>query len=776
MQRNLNFLKRVFSTQGKDAAAAQASGKNILYQVWGANTDVGKSILSAALLKAVDAPALYIKPVQTGYPSSDDSAFVNKFAKNATTSTLVAVEAPVSPDLAFDIASIPAVPEHELRRLILNAVYSFNEKDLSQSAKASTIGVIETAGGVLSPVPSGQTQADFYRQFRFPGVLVGDSKLGGISTTLGAYEALRLRGYDVPAIVLFPEHGSILENEHSIERNVDLEYTSIFRAPNLPAPENSLEEYFENADVVSFFQNLLGHIRFVNAASETSMAEMLSDAKKIFWYPFTQHENLDKILCIDSAYGDNYACFDPDTGFSDVADAFGSWWTTGVGHGNVGIARAMGNAAGRYGHVTLPGAVHENAFKLAKLMLNGPGKGWASRVFFSDNGSTALEVALKMAFRKRSVDFPERAHLTQKIVGIEGAYHGDTLGVMDCAPESDYNRKQTPWYKPRGLFFEPPLVSILDGVWTLDIPSSLQSNSGDEKFFGGSEAAVESSEYDGKTFTSRDQIFDSKRDGAAYSEFIAASLDAALSSGSDDLGALIIEPVVQAAGGMRVIDPAFQRALIREARKREIPVIFDEVFTGLWRLGSETGAELLGEAPDIAAYAKLLTGGTVPLSLTLAAGKVFNSFLGQSTKDALLHGHSYTGHPIGCAAALESLKQYAPLSAKRAQSESIIRYWDEGFAKELSCFPGVVGITEIGTVLAVELEPEGGEGYAATGSLALQKRLLERGVMTRPLGNVLYVMVSPVTEQKYCKSLSKIISDAILSMNEPNHDVTEYSG
>lgn len=743
MPRHMHLLQRAFATNVKPTR-----NFNLLYNVWGANTDVGKTILSAALLKAADDPSLYIKPVQTGYPEADDGAFVKKYAADATVSTLVPIATPVSPDLAFDLAKIPPVKGKDLALLIANGVSSFDPAD-------SSIGVVETAGGVLSPVPSGETQADFYRQFRFPALLVGDSLLGGISTTLAAYEALRIRGYDVPAIVLLPKPGSILENEQSIERNVDLEHTTVFRAPELPDAEVSLDEYFANADASSFFSNFLEHIQITSRASERAMGEMVSDAPQMLWYPFTQHQNLNKLVYIDSAYGDNYACYNPDSGVSNVTDAFGSWWTTGVGHGNVGIAKAVGNAAGRYGHVTLPGAIHENAYKVAKSVLDGPGKDWASRVFFSDNGSTAVEVALKMAFRQRRAAVRERAHLEQKIVGIEGAYHGDTLGVMDCAPQSDFNATQTPWYQPRGLFFDPPLACISDGVWTVNMPESMPSFSDGEL-----------------SFASCEEMFDELRDGEEYAVFIAKALDVHLSSDRMDLGALVIEPVVQAAGGMRMIDPAFQRALVREARKRKIPVVFDEVFTGFWRLGSETGASLLGEVPDIAAYGKLMTGGTIPLSVTLATNEVFESFLGKSQKEALLHGHSYSGHAMGCAAVVEALKQYRPLMTKHAESEMNIRYWDADFAKELSSLPGVVGVTDIGTVLSIELEAKGGDGYAATGSVALQKLLLEHGVMTRPLGNVLYIMVSPVADPALCKSLQKILYSAILSIHDPAQDAS----
>lgn len=753
---NTSPLKRLCRSNN---VSKYASARHNMYQVWGANTDVGKSILSAGLLRSFDKLSLYIKPVQTGAPIADDSKFVNKYAKMSRSTTLVSLEAPVSPDLACDLSEVEPIGDEDLQQRIHGTICRFDQLLLSEQIIDKSTGLLETAGGVLSPVPSGQSQADFYRSFRLPGLLVGDSKLGGISTTLSAYEALRLRGYDVPAIVLIPHSDIELENERSIERGVDLDHTTVFLAPSLPPLEQSLEQYFGSEEVTCFYRNLLEHMHTVRAQAENALREMQDEAPNILWYPFTQHKQLDKILCIDSAHGTKYSTFNQHNGGHDsVTDAFGSWWTTGVGHGNARMARTVANAAGRYGHVGLPGAAHEKAFELSKRMLEGPGKNWASRVFFSDNGSTAMEVALKMALRMRATQFPGRAHLEQKIVGVNGCYHGDTLGVMDCAPHSDYNQHQTPWYTPRGLFFDPPTVCIVDGVWTLQIPPSMTKFCEDEGLCLFNRGRPH-------TFESRDHIYAPLRNGEAYCELISAALDKAVETKEFDLAALVLEPVMLAAGGMRLVDPAFQRALIQESRRRQLPVVFDEVFSGLWRLGVQSGAELLCEAPDIAAYSKLLTGGTVPLAVTLANAEVFDAFYSDHTSDALLHGHSYTGHAIGCAAAVESLKMYEELAHRKSDAQAV-QYWDRNMAKEISTLNSVVSVSEMGTVLAVELNAKDGLGYSATGARALQKRLMESGVMTRPLGNILYVMVPPLVDQRSCNDLSKTLYQCMLENEE----------
>lgn len=726
------MLRRSWS-QAREAHSTSSESPLVL-QIWGANTGVGKTVLSAALLRQAQGPSLYLKPVQSGYPNDDDSKVVESHAPHARGVTLHAYGPAVSPDLAASLDQKDPVSDNKLCEQTVSGLGDFiGVRELDHQSSARVLVLVETAGGVLSPAPSGTLQADLYRPLRLPALLLGDSRLGGVSTTIAAYEALRIRGYDIPAIIFFAEEDSELENEASVERHVEKDNTSVFQAPHLPPRDVPLAEYFRAPNVDQFFSNLCKHLRAKDEKRFRDLKDMQEESKNVFWYPFTQHRKLDKITCIDSASGDNFTCYDSEQGLYNMVDGIGSWWTNGVGHGNVEVSKAIGRACGRYGHVMFAEATNEPAFKLAKLLLEGPGKGWAERVFYSDDGSTAVEVALKMAFRKRAQDFPDRAGLPVRIVGIEGCYHGDTLGVMDCAPCSDYNRSQTPWYEPRGLFFEPPTAAICNGVWRVSMPESTGA------------------EYD-IVLPNEDELFDKSRRVARYEDGIAKRLDDALGSGVE-LGALLLEPVVLGAGGMRMVDPAFQRALVTACRQRDVPVIFDEVFTGIWRLGALSGAELLGVQPDIATFGKLLTGGTVPIAATLASGKVFNAFDGQGKVEALLHGHSYTGHAAGCAAGLESFRQYGAL--KKGQV-----YWDSQLAREISCLEGVADVSVIGTILAVRLDGQG--GYAAEGADKVVGRLRDMDVFVRPLGNIIYVMCAPITSEAVCENIMRKLFTALL--------------
>jgi Adenosylmethionine-8-amino-7-oxononanoate aminotransferase len=246
------------------------------------------------------------------------------------------------------------------------------------------------------------------------------------------------------------------------------------------------------------------------------------------------------------------------------------------------------------------------------------------------------------------------------------------------------------------------------------------------------------------------------------------------------IGSVIIEPILLGAGGMKFIDPLWQRALIDISRTRSVPVIFDEVAAGMYRLGVSSCREILGANPDIAAYAKLLTGGIVPMSVTLATDDVFSTFLGDSKAEALLHGHSYTAHTVGCVSSIHALDTYAQLfenhhgrsnTAARTASHDIPEflvnaYFDQQDVAELSKLPFVQQAMSLGTVLAITLEPdEKGGGYAANGkSLPVVQYLMRKGVYARPLGNVVYIMVSPLTKKMECSKLCGILSDSILAL------------
>jgi dethiobiotin synthetase/adenosylmethionine--8-amino-7-oxononanoate aminotransferase len=242
------------------------------------------------------------------------------------------------------------------------------------------------------------------------------------------------------------------------------------------------------------------------------------------------------------------------------------------------------------------------------------------------------------------------------------------------------------------------------------------------------------------------------------------------------IGSVVIEPLLLGAGGMKFVDPLWQRALMDVARSKNTPIIFDEVASGLYRLGVKSCREILKANPDIASYAKLLTGGLLPMSVTLATEDVFQTFLGDSKAEALLHGHSYTAHPVGCVSSLHSLETYDVIykmyheanNGQHVDSNGIFHHFDIEEVAALSKLSLVQESMALGTVLAVTIEPDssGSSGYAAASrSIPIVKSLFELGVYARPLGNVVYVMVSPLTSKEECSRLCEVLRDAIERCN-----------
>lgn len=646
------------------------------------------------------------------------------------------------------------------------------------------IAIVETAGGVLSPAPSGSSQADLYRPLRLPVFLVGDHQLGGIGTTISAWESLHVRGYDVSSVGLFAEDR--YDNHSYLKQYFADRDVHAFSIP--PPPERNqdvekdaqaMRDYYEDscshAEVTSFTNKfLLDHDTRIQ-----NIHTMSTEAEQAIWHPFMQHteRTKDTIVAIDSAYDDSFQTYStkqtanptaPESAVLKPAfDGSASWWTQGLGHGNPNLALTAAHAAGRYGHVMFASAVHEPALRLAQTLIQRSGNPRLSKVFYTDNGSAGMEVAVKMGLRAASVRNGWSAMAEDEVVilGLKGSYHGDTIGTMDASEPSIYNRK-VEWYTGRGYWLDFPQVRMRKGVWAVEPAEEFEGALGEAK-----------------TFDSLDGILDfekRKEDAAVYRKYLDELL-AWLKKDGKKFGALILEPVLLGAGGMMFADPLFQRCLVDAVRSTGsasgeldwsgMPVIFDEIFTGLYRLGRFSAASFLGVQPDIVANAKLLTGGLVPLCTTTASQAIFDAFLSSDKSDALLHGHSYTAHAVGCAVANQSLdtmmkmerngawdvfkESWGPAghASKVAAEQQVGAWsmWSNAFLKAISNRPNVEYVFALGSVLAISLKDPAGASYASTAATGLRDRLFagkpeEQWVIhSRILGNVLYLMAAVTT-------------------------------
>ncbi|KIW42513.1 dethiobiotin synthase [Exophiala oligosperma] len=834
------------------------------WQVYGANTDVGKTIISTVLCRALQRRAspnglLYLKPVSTGPQAEADDRHIRHFVPGIVSKCISQFSKPLSPHIAAQLDGGSSIPTSD--RQIVKQVKSL----LSQHSQAGgRYVVVETAGGVLSPGPSGSVQADLYRPLRLPTLLIGDSKLGGIGTTISAFESLHVRGYDLDSLILFddPTWG----NYGYLERHFSKHGIPTVALPLPPArrpdpkdDEAVLSDYYQECSESSTVNNLINDLHQKHFSRISKLTSMPAQAEAVIWHPFRQHSIPHNIIAIDSAYGDHFQAYNaesdsaltttpagPTKGLTPLAtqapadplltplfDASASWWTQGLGHGNPDISLAAAHAAGRYGHVMFAHAVHEPGLDISYNLLSTLQNPRLSRVFFTDNGSTGMEVAVKMALRASSQrygwskDDGTGGESPVAILGLQGSYHGDTIGVMNCSEPNVYNEK-VDWHQPWGHWFEPPSLLMRKGRWELTIPEEMAP---------------------GQTvqdFDSLTSIFDFESRGAdatRYEQHIKSVLTKLVKEQGKRFGALIMEPLLMGAGGMIFVDPLFQRTLITTIRSNPdligtpvsssssssssddrtdwsgLPLIADEVFTGLYRLGRPSSSTFLSSpsasapvsastsyttlAPDISVHAKLLTAGLLPLALTTASESIFRTFLSDSKTDALLHGHSYTAHPIGCMVANKALAEYNRLdtdgswdefkrpwsSSSPSQSSSsspqpaaasastsapsnplpgypVYSFFPPTLLDTLSHHPKLAGCFALGTVLVLKLASEG-SGYNSTATASLQSRLLTTldedgcGIHSRVLGNVIYFMTSLTTTSDQVERLGRTILQAL---------------
>jgi adenosylmethionine-8-amino-7-oxononanoate aminotransferase len=411
---------------------------------------------------------------------------------------------------------------------------------------------------------------------------------------------------------------------------------------------------------------------------ENSVPDLLGRDRRHVWHPFTQHETATDPLVITRAKA--ASLFDADG--REILDLISSWWTCTHGHSHPKLNEALARQAAAFPHVMFASFTHRPAVDLATALV-GLLPGDLTRVFFSDDGSTSVEVALKVAYQY----WANRGEPRRRVfVSFDGGYHGDTLGAMSLG---------------RGSGFFNLFRGLMCRVAVLPFPATYE---GDD--------AVEERE-----------------------KGVLSALQSRLSD-AQDVAALIIEPLLQGAGGMRVCRPAFLKALVDMAQDAGVLVIFDEVATGFGRTGTLFTMEQAGVVPDIVCLSKGLTAGYLPMAVTVVREPVFAAFLDQSFDRALPHGHSFTANPLACAVALCSLALFEEEATLKRIARINDRHRD--MLNVLKAREDVVRPRLLGSILAFDIK-HGGE-YQSSASTDLRNWYLARGLNIRPLGATLYLM------------------------------------
>lgn len=430
------------------------------------------------------------------------------------------------------------------------------------------------------------------------------------------------------------------------------------------------------------------------------------------WHPFTQMARFDREpgLVIERAAGNRLFAADG----SEYIDGVASLWTIVHGHGHPHIVDAIQRQAARLQHSTLLGITHEPAMELAERLVSQL-PGGLSRVFFSENGASAVEVALKMAIQYwANRGHPER----RRIVALEMAYHGDTIGALSIGGGGPFREV----YEP--LLFDP-----------LRFPNAHRSGCG--------------------SCVAEPRCTDACVD--ALGDLLAAH--------AGEVAAVIVEPRVQAAAGM-IVAPEGHLATIRRLCDRfDVLLIADEVATGFGKTGAMFACDLEQTTPDIMVLGKGITGGYLPLSATVATDAVYAAFYDPADEGTkLFHGHTYAGNPICCAAALASLDLFESedvLARVRDRADFLAMLLAERFADH----PLVGDIRQQGLMVGLELvrDRETGEAFppdvAAGWGVCLAAR--ERGVFLRPLGDVVVLMPPLSIEESELERICEAVAHGL---------------
>lgn len=400
------------------------------------------------------------------------------------------------------------------------------------------------------------------------------------------------------------------------------------------------------------------------------------------WHPFTQARTAPEPVAIRSAHG---AVLVQEDG-REVLDLISSWWVNLHGHAHPVVAEAIAEQARTLEHVIFAGHTHEPAVRIsARLAEILPGA--LNKVFFSDNGSTAVEVAMKAALQARH----NQGQTTRtRFIAFDGGYHGDTVGAMSAGVSSHFFDA---W---REMLFPVDILPV-PTTWIGD-------------------GAVEAKEADA-----------------------LAALDRHLDAHGAETAAAIIEPLVQGASGMRMHRPEFLRAVVKRMKAAGVLVILDEVMTGFGRMGAVFSCLEAGVEPDFVCLSKGLTAGFLPMSVTVTTDAVYDAFLDESIGRAFLHGHSFTANPLGCAAANASLDLLLDPACTAARER--INAFHRARLAELAEHPLVERTRVQGTVAAFDVKVPGGDaGYASAVGPKLKDSFIRDGLLIRPLGNVVYLL------------------------------------
>jgi len=675
--------------------------------ITGTDTGVGKTVTTLALglmckEKGIDVGVM--KPVQC---AGQDAQWLKRslslkdplreinpyFAKE-----------PLSPDLAF---------RRKRQTIDVGRIHSLYKKLQDRHE----LMLVEGAGGLMVPLKKNYLISDLIKDLDLEVIIVSRLGLGTINHTLLTVQLAQSLGLRVKGIIFCEStKGSKGVVEHT-NPGIIKQYTTVPLLGTIPFfPDLEPEKILKNSAKKI---NLKALISSGNGVSSRLAAE----DKMYLWHPFTQMKDWleEEPLVIDRARG-SYLI---DEKGNRYLDGVSSLWVNIHGHGHKALNKAIKSQVDKLSHSTLLGLTNTPAIGLAKKLVEVTPQG-LEKVFYSDNGSTAAEIAIKIAYQYWQNTGKKRK---TNIVHLENSYHGDTLGSVSVGGIDIFQKV----YKK--LTFKTIKVNFPD-------------------------------------------CYRAPR-GKKYPEYAfecVRNFERMIKKDHENIAAFIVEPIVQGAAGMIVWPQGLLKRMRDVCRTFEVLFICDEVATGFGRTGKMFACEHEGVAPDILCLAKGLTGGTLPLAATLTTRKIYDGFLfDYEDQRTFFHGHTYTGNPLCCAAALANIDIFTK-ERTLARLQPKIKY----LSKRLHLFYNlrIVGdVRQKGFMVGIELvaDQKTKQPFPWEDRIAVKvcRTLKEMGVILRPLGNVLVIMPPLSISIKDLKSLLDKTYVAIKQTTEQVHDLSK---
>ncbi len=690
--------------------------------VTGTDTDAGKTVVTAALLRALlrrGTPARAVKPVQTGVPETglagDACLYVDAAGEWAASPalpvamTLERFRLPVSPHLAA---------AREGRRLTVADLTAA----VGEACRDGVFALVEGAGGAAVPLNDDESMLDLMAALDLPVLLVVGNRLGAINHALLTLQAVRARGLRVAGIVcnaLTPLGGVEMEGEPDENAIEDVARTLLLRdnvevlrrqgrtvlrelpfRADLSAADTAVRraawdvladaleplEFLEPPDTAEH-----PHHAHALAPSPCGAADdgLLDFDRRHLWHPYTSATEPLPVYEAVAARGTRIRLRDG----RELVDGMASWWCAVHGYSHPRLVEALQEQAARMAHVMFGGLTHKPAVRLAERLLPLLPSG-LEHVFWADSGSVAVEVALKMALQYQQARGETRR---TRFLAPRGGYHGDTFGAMSvCDP--------------------------INGMHTL---------------FAGMLAR--------QIFVERPSCrFDAPFDPACM-----APMEAALAEHGPTVAAVILEPVVQGAGGMWFYHPEYLRRLRRLCEQHGALLVFDEIATGFGRTGRFFAAEWADVSPDILCLGKALTGGTMTLSAAVATAAVARGISARG--GVFMHGPTFMGNPLACAVAGASLDLLleSPWRERVAALEQRLRHGLE----PCRALPGVADVRVLGGIGVVETR-------RPVDMARLQTFFVSQGVWIRPFGRLVYLMPPYTASEEDVRRLTAAVVGA----------------